>query len=111
MFSRRGNVMRALRLGMLVGFSLVLVACATTRQTRSAKAAGFLGDYAQLRPGTGDEAQLVYFNPAAKWSQYRAIVIDSVTLWQSDRTAKIAPEDAQRLMDYLYSGPKPSAGA
>src|SRR5712691_3523873 len=103
MFSRSGNVMRALGLGMLVGLSLVLVACETTRQTRSAKPAGFLGDYSQMRPGTGDQAQLVYLNPAAKWPQYRAIVIDSVTLWQSDRTAKIAPEDAQQLTDYLYA--------
>jgi len=87
----------------LIGLSLAFVACETTRQTRSAQPAGFLGDYSQLRPGTGDEAQFVYLNPAAQWSQYNAIMIDSVTLWQSDRTAKLSPEDAQRLTDYLYA--------
>ena len=102
MSSRGRNVIRALGLCTLVGLSLVLFACETTRQTRSAKPAGFLGDYAQLRPGTGDEAQFVYFNAAAAWSQYPAIMIDSVTLWQSDKTAKLAPQDAQRLTDYLY---------
>ena len=30
-------------------------------------------------------------------------MIDSVTLWHSDKTAKITPEDAQRLTDALYA--------
>jgi hypothetical protein len=42
-------------------------------------------------------------NPAAQWSRYKAIMLDSVTLWPTDRTAKLAPEDAQRLTDYLYA--------
>jgi hypothetical protein len=83
--------MRLVGLCTLVGLLLALVACETTRQTRSAKAAGFLGDYSQLRKGEGKEAQLVYLNAAAPWAQYRAIMIDSVTLWHSDKTAKIAP--------------------
>jgi hypothetical protein len=62
-----------------------------------------LGDYSQLREGKGEEAQFVYINPEAQWSQYKAIQLDSVTLWQTDRTAKLTPEDAQRLTDYLYA--------
>jgi len=100
---RIDNSMRVLGLGTLVGLLLVLTACETTRQTRSVKPAGFLGDYSQLRKGEGKEAQLVYINQAAPWSKYRAIMIDSVTLWQSDKTAKISAEDAQLLTDALYA--------
>ena len=103
MFFRIDHSMRTLCCLTLISVSLVLAACETTRQTRSAKPAGFLGDYSQLRKGEGKEAQLVYINSAAPWSKYRAIMIDSVTLWHSDKTAKIAPEDAQRLTDSLYA--------
>jgi len=103
MFFRIDHSIRTLCCLTLISVSLVLAACETTRQTRSAKPAGFLGDYSQLRKGEGKEAQLVYINSTAPWSKYRAIMIDSVTLWQSDRTAKISAEDAQRLTDSLYA--------
>lgn len=88
----------------LVGLLLVLASCATTRTVRSAaEPSGFLGDYSQLRPGEGKEAQLVYLNPDANWDQYKAIIIDSVTLWHNDETSKISDEDAQQLTDYFYA--------
>ena len=37
------------------------------------------------------------------WSKYNAILMASVTPWQSDKMAKISLEDAQRLTDYLYA--------
>jgi hypothetical protein len=104
MFSGLSYLMpRSLYLLIVIGLSLSLAACATTRQTRGVETAGFLGDYSQLRKGEGEEAQLVYINPTATWSKYNAILLDSVTLWQSDKTAKISDEDAQRLTDYLYA--------
>ena len=103
MYVRVHNAMRVLGWCTLGGLLLVFTACETTRQSRSAQTAGFLGDYSQLRKGTGDETQLVYMNQTARWPQYRAILLDSVTLWQSDRTAKMSAEDAQRMTDYLYA--------
>jgi len=95
---------RIVCLTTLVGLLLGLASCATTRTVRSAaEPSGFLGDYSQLRPGTGKEAQLVYINPDANWAQYQAIILDSVTLWQDAETSKISAEDAQQLTDYFYA--------
>jgi len=88
----------------MVGLLLGLASCATTRTVRSAaESSGFLGDYSQLRPGQGKEAQLVYLKPDTNWAQYQAIILDSVTLWKNDETAKISDEDAQQLTDYFYA--------
>jgi hypothetical protein len=81
----------------------VLSACATTRQRRSAEPSGFLGDYSDLRKGEGDEGLLDYVNPAADFSQYSAVLIDSVTLWRTSETAGLSAEERQALTDYLYS--------
>ena len=56
-----------------------------------------------LRAGTEKEAQLVYINRNVDWYSYNALMIDSVTLWTSDRTTKLSDEDAQQLTDYFYT--------
>ncbi len=87
----------------LLGLALAVAACATTRQSRgSGSQSGFLGDYSDLREGEGDEAQLIYIDSSANWSQYDAIQIDSVTLWRDAKTEDVSEEDQQRLTDYLY---------
>lgn len=97
------RISHILSVGLLLGLSLALAACATTRQTRSVERSGFLEDYSQLRAGEGDEAQLVYINPAIDFSQYHAVLIDSVTLWHDSDLSRIPPEERQALADYLYS--------
>lgn len=88
----------------MVSLLLVLASCATTRTVRSAvEPSGFLGDYSQLRPGEGKEAQLVYLKPDVNWTQYKALILDSVTLWQDAETSQISAEDAQQLTDYFYA--------
>ena len=91
----------------LIGLLLlcfVLSACATTRQSPGAgDRSGFLGDFSQLREGKGDEAQLIYINPAANWARYNAILIDSVTIWRNAETGDVPAEDQQKLTDYLYA--------
>jgi hypothetical protein len=88
-------------LGILV-LSLALAACSTTRQTRSVETSGFLGDYSQFEEGEGDQAQLVYINPNAKFSAYDGIMIDSVTLWHDSETSELSEEDQQMLTDFFY---------
>jgi hypothetical protein len=83
--------------------SVALVGCAITRQSGGVETSGFLGDYSKLRPGQEGEAQLVYFNPAVRWSEYDAVLIDSVTLWRDARTEDVPAEEAQMLTDYLYA--------
>jgi hypothetical protein len=92
-----------LTLAVVAGASL---ACAGTRQPRSKAApSGFLGDYSMLAPGKEGQAQLVYLNPKADFSRYRAVMIDSVTLWRGEgdsHLSKLSREDQQMLADRLY---------
>jgi hypothetical protein len=81
---------------------LDLTGCGATRGRRGAEHGGFLGDYSQLQSREGYEAQEVYINPSAVWSSYRAIHLDSVTLWASEETTKLSPEERQMLTDLLY---------
>lgn len=88
-----------------VAIALVVAsACAKTRQPRSQPTPqGFLGDYSQLRKGEGAEAQLRYVNSTADFSQYDAVWIDTVRVWQSETTAKLSTEDQQMLTDTFYA--------
>lgn len=80
-----------------------LAGCAATRGRRSApEGSGFLRDYSQLQPREGYDAQLVYVNPGAQWATYDAVLLDSVTLWADEDTAKLSPEDRQMLADLLH---------
>lgn len=97
------RIRRRLQISGLLASALILTACATTRQTGSVETTGFLSDYTQLRPGEEGEAQLVYVNHAADFSGYSAIMIDPVTLWRTEETAKVSREDQQALTDHLYA--------
>ena len=101
------NTHRILKSGAAIAvlgacLTLILAGCATTRQTRSVETHGFLGDYSQLRKGEKNEAQLMYVNEDADWASYDSMIIDSVTIWYTDRTATLSDEDAQALTDRLY---------
>jgi hypothetical protein len=89
---------------LALALALTLVAC-TTRQSRSVKTSGFLGDYSQLREGEGSEALLVYFNPATDFTKYDKVLIDSVTMWASEDLdlQKLSKEEQKALTDYLYA--------
>lgn len=50
--------------------------CTVTKQARTAPPAGFLVDYARLRPGQGDQMLLRYVNPDADPRAYRKVLID-----------------------------------
>lgn len=61
----------------------------------------FLGaDCAKLVPGGQETSGLVYFNPAAKWGQYRKAIIDPVAFWGGDST-QISAADRQMLVDFF----------
>jgi hypothetical protein len=89
-------------LAVLVGLA-VFGGCAITQQSRDGGRSGFLGDYSMLQPGEEGQAQLVYVNPTARWSQYDKVWIDSVTLWRDASTDDLPDEEAQMLTDHLYA--------
>jgi hypothetical protein len=63
---------------------------------------GFLGPACtRLTPGEEGQIALRYVNPAAKWTQYKKIMIQPVTFWGDDQS-KVSPEDQQTLVNYFY---------
>jgi hypothetical protein len=92
--------------GLAACLLLGLTTCKTTRQiTKESynQPSGFLGDYSQMRKGTNDRANLVYFRPGVNWAKYTKIWIKPVELWKSDDPEspmnKVSPENRQKLID------------
>ena len=84
--------------------AMILVAGCSTHQARGVTPSGFLGDYSQLRKGTGDESKLVYINPKTDWSKYDKILLDPIKVYGSVerswfRDAK--PEQVEALINYF----------
>ena len=94
---------RSRRSLVAVGLLLAFAGCATTEQTRGVEPSGFLKDYSQLKPGRGDQALLVYFNPQADFSQYQKVIVDPVTIWYAEGSdlADVPRQELQLLADYL----------
>jgi hypothetical protein len=94
-------------LAILALASLALSGCGILRPTRGrhfeeTKHSGFLGDYSQLAPREGFDAQEVYVAPQVAWPKYDSIYIESATLWVSEDSKKIDPADQKMLTDMLY---------
>lgn len=89
----------------LVVLSAMLGGCTTTMQTRSVEPSGFLDDYAQLREGKGKEAQLVYVNEGADFSNYTKILMDPIELHAvpDSKLAKLDQEDQEALLNYFHA--------
>ena len=101
-----GHRWRRVRQRMIAGTllaSLTLsVGCAGLRQRREpVEPSGFLGDYSQLQENDQYKAYLIYINPTARWSQYNAIMIDSVSFWGS--SSDLSPEDRQKIAGFMYN--------
>lgn len=77
---------------MLVPVACIgLIGCAASGM-KNVRKSGFLGDYSQLKPGTGDQAALVYVNPNADFKRYNKIMFDRVKV-------QLAPSAANRELD------------
>jgi hypothetical protein len=83
---------------------LALAGCAATEATTTAKPAGFLGDYSQLVPGEGNEAQLVYVASDVDFSKYDSVILESVTFWVAKESEAdvLDLETRQMVTDRLY---------
>jgi hypothetical protein len=83
---------------------MALAACSVTEQAKpdTVQQTGFLKNASQLRPGTKDQALLVYINPDARWSQYTKVMIEPVTFW-GDASSNVSVQDQQQLCSYYYN--------
>ncbi len=88
-----------------LAFTLIvatLLACACACATGSGPS-GFLGDYAELVKGRGNQARLVYFHAEADFSAYDAIIVDPIVVWDAERAGPaLRPADESgRQADYF----------
>ena len=77
--------------------------CSLTRHSQSADKSGFLGNYDELKKDDSDDALLTYHNPDAKWSHYTKVKLDSVSIWQDQKTSELSAKEQQALTNHLYS--------
>jgi hypothetical protein len=80
--------------------ALGLAACAARGPVpNAADLSGFLDDYTRLRPGSPDEASLVYRDPKADWGAYDNVLFEPVTIWRSGKRSldDVPEEDLKRL--------------
>lgn len=84
---------------------LACLACKTTYRETPRIATGFLGDISQLKPGTADQAALLWIEPGLDLSHYTAIIIDPVALRVAadSEGASMPPADQQLLVNLLYT--------
>jgi hypothetical protein len=88
----------------LAAFAILPLGCGTTHQGREPIESGFLGDYSQLRKGTGDEAQLVYWKPGVDFRKYDKMLLEPIHVrctpeksWFRDAS----DEELKALLDYF----------
>ena len=88
----------------VVGFSLMIMGCASTERARSADASGFLKDYSLLKTTKGDRAQLIYVNEEVDWARYKKIIIEPVTIWRvpGSKLEKLPQNELDDLGRYFW---------
>ncbi len=86
----------------LLGLGIVLLsACSATQKAQVTQTSGFLGaDSAKLSVGGKEQVGMRYVNPAAKWTQYKKVLVAPVTFWGAD-TTKVSATDQQTLVNYF----------
>ena len=87
----------ALLAALLAGTALA-VACASSTDLEPTPS-GFLEDYSQLKPGRGDQAQLVFIDPEADFSPYVKVLVDPVVVWERSAGSDAPGEELRSLAD------------
>lgn len=83
---------------------LVIAGCAASGM-KDVKESGFLGDYSQLKPGTDDQAALVYIDPEADFTKYNKLMFERITVVLSADAERKAvdPTILKELTDYYQN--------
>ena len=97
--------------------AVACLACAVSgadSKARETKTSGFLKDYSQLKPGEKDQAQLLYVNPDAKFSEYKTVLMDPIKVYATAKDSalsKVPPEELKELLNYLDATVREQLGA
>lgn len=83
---------------------LVIAGCAASGM-KNVKESGFLGDYSQLKPGTDDQAALLYINPDANFKMYNKLMFERirVVLSADAESTAVDPAILKELTDYYQN--------
>ena len=83
---------------------LILSGCAASGM-KDVKQTGFLGDYAQLKPGSDDRAALIYVNPDIDFKPYTKLMFERVSVFLShtSESREIDPTILKELTDFYQN--------
>ena len=89
---------------LLVLFTLAMAGCSASGM-KNVEQSGFLKDYSQLKPGSDDQAALVYVKPGADFKPYGKIMFErvTVTLSPSSESREVDPTILKELTDYYQN--------
>lgn len=90
------------KIWLILIMGIAIAGCADTEQAREVKTSGFIGDYSILRPGKDGEALLIFKNPQADFSIYRAVYVDPVIVMLS-KESTLPQEELHKLAEDLRS--------
>lgn len=81
-----------------------LIGCAASGM-KDVEQSGFLKDYSQLKPGSDDQAALVYIKPDADFGSYNKVMFEriAVVLAPSSESREIDPAILKDLADYYQN--------
>jgi len=93
---------RSLMLMFLMS-TILLVGCAA-QQLTSYETSGFLGSYANFKPSSEDQPNLVYLNPARDLRQYNKVLIDHVVVYfnPESKNKGVDPVQLNQLTQYFH---------
>ena len=102
----RGVTVNWLLRVILLSALALLIGCTTSqsKQARTVKKSGFLGDYSMLSPGGEGDALLFYENPEAHWPSYNKIFLAPVAYYGGRDTYPkgFTRADLQKLVNRFY---------
>jgi hypothetical protein len=89
---------------LMLLLTIALIGCSASGM-KNVEQSGFLGDYSQLKPGSDDQAALVYLKPGTDFKPYSKIMFErvAVTLAPSSESREIDPTILKELTDYYQN--------
>lgn len=84
--------------------SVILLAGCAAQQLRSYEMSGFLGNYANFKPGGEGQPNLVYLNPGRDLKKYSKVLINHVVVYfnPESKNREIDPVQLNELTEYFH---------